>query len=271
MKEYFEIVDVMGRRILDAYGDPTIEVEVTLDDGTLGRASVPSCEDDPENINTEIAEALLGLNALDQSNIDKILTDVDGSEDCSRLGAGAIFASSLACAKAAAEAAGVSLYNYIGGVNAKTIPLPIMDIYDDGDFYMVPYMAKDFYEALCICRDALYEQEDGELPAEGGEYRVLSVSELREKYRLVSACECSTLTMLLDNISDIRREGYEPVLMASIGESCESAIADIAVAVNAVMICFGKPGTPGSSEKYNEILRIEEELSDRVKFMQWKE
>ena len=268
MKEYFEIVDVMGRRILDAYGDPTIEVEITLDDGTLGRASVPACDDNPENINTEIAEALLGLNALDQTNIDKILIDVDGSEECTRLGAGAVFASSLACARAAAEGAGLSLYNYIGGINAKTIPLPVVDLYDDGDFYLVPSEAEDFFDALCICRDALDEQEENELPAEGGQYRIISASEFNEKYRFVAAEEYATLTMLLDKISELRREGFEPVLCSSADESCDSSLADIAVAENMGFVCFGKPGMPGSSEKYNEILRIEEELSDRVIFAQ---
>ena len=150
MKQYFEIVDVMAREILDSRGNPTVEVEVTLDDGTIGRAAVPSgastgmyeaCElrdgdksryggkgvqKAVENVNGEIAEAVVGLNALDQTAIDKLLLELDGTPNKTRLGANAILGVSLACAKAAAEATGQSLYNYIGGVNAKTLPVPMI-------------------------------------------------------------------------------------------------------------------------------------------------
>ena len=135
MKQYFEIVDVMAREILDSRGNPTVEVEVTLDDGTVGRAAVPSgastgmyeaCElrdgDKSryngkgvllavENVNHELAEALVGMNVLDQPSIDKMLIDIDGTPNKTRLGANAILGVSLACAKAAAAATGVSLYN----------------------------------------------------------------------------------------------------------------------------------------------------------------
>ena len=135
MKQYFEIVDVMAREILDSRGNPTVEVEVTLDDGTIGRAAVPSgastgmyeaCElrdgdksryggkgvlKAVENVNGEIAEAVVGLNVLDQTAIDKLLLELDGTPNKTRLGANAILGVSLACAKAAAEATGQSLYN----------------------------------------------------------------------------------------------------------------------------------------------------------------
>ena len=146
MKEYFEIVDVLGREILDSRGNPTVEVEVTLDNGVVGRAAVPSgastgiyeaCElrdgdksrylgkgvqKAVENVNGEIAEALNGLNALDQPYIDKILIELDGTPNKTRLGANAMLGVSLAVAKASAEALGLPLYSYIGGVNAKTRP-----------------------------------------------------------------------------------------------------------------------------------------------------
>ena len=146
MKEYFEIVDVLGREILDSRGNPTVEVEVTLDNGVVGRAAVPSgastgiyeaCElrdgdksrylgkgvqKAVENVNGEIAEALNGLNALDQPYIDKILIELDGTPNKTRLGANAMLGVSLAVAKASAEALGLPLYSYIGGVNAKTPP-----------------------------------------------------------------------------------------------------------------------------------------------------
>ena len=135
MKQYFEIVDVMAREILDSRGNPTVEVEVTLDDGTVGRAAVPSgastgiheaCElrdgdkaryggkgvtKAVDNVNGEIAEALLGMNVLDQTAIDKMLIELDGTPNKTRLGANAILGVSLACAKAGALVTGNSLYN----------------------------------------------------------------------------------------------------------------------------------------------------------------
>ena len=133
MKEYFEIVDVLAREILDSRGNPTVEVEVYLEDGTMGRAAVPSgastgiyeacelrdgdkgrymgkgVETAVKNVNTEIAEALIGTNVLDQVAIDKMLIDLDGTPNKSRLGANAILGASLACAKAAAESLDTSL------------------------------------------------------------------------------------------------------------------------------------------------------------------
>ncbi|MBR4099036.1 MAG: phosphopyruvate hydratase, partial [Clostridium sp.] len=156
MKQIIEIVDVLGREILDSRGNPTVEVEVYLDDGTVGRAAVPSgastgiyeaCElrdGDKDrylgkgiltavnNVNTEIAEALIGTNVLDQTAIDQMLIDLDGTPNKSRLGANAILGASLACAKAAAESLGTSLYNYIGGVNTKQLPVPMMNILNGG-------------------------------------------------------------------------------------------------------------------------------------------
>ena len=185
MKQYFEIVDVMAREILDSRGNPTVEVEVTLDDGTIGRAAVPSgastgmyeaCElrdgekgryggkgvlKAVENVNGEIAEAVVGLNVLDQTSIDKLLLELDGTPNKTRLGANAILGVSLACAKAAAEATGQSLYNYIGGVNAKTLPVPMMNVLNGGahadnsvdiqDFMIMPVGAENFREALRMC------------------------------------------------------------------------------------------------------------------------
>ena len=191
MKQYFEIVDVMAREILDSRGNPTVEVEVTLDDGTVGRAAVPSgastgmyeaCElrdGDKrryggkgvtmavENVNGEIAEALLGLNVLDQTSIDKMLIDIDGTPNKTRLGANAILGASLACAKAAAEATGQSLYNYIGGVNARTLPDPMMNVLNGGahatgsnvdiqEFMIMPVGAESFKEALRMCAEVFH-------------------------------------------------------------------------------------------------------------------
>ena len=128
MKDYFEIKDVMAREIFNLDGDRTIEAEVSLDDGSVGRAAVSAKMVDgkepalaAENVNTEIAEALLGLNALDQSYVDSILMDIDG-DNGKRLGTNATLAVSFAVAKAASLSSGLSLYNYIGGVTAKQVP-----------------------------------------------------------------------------------------------------------------------------------------------------
>lgn len=136
MKQYFEIVDVTAREVVGLIFEPTVEVEITLDDETVGRASVPSGMKNArevsiavDNVNMEISEAILAMNALDQPSIDRLLLEIDGTDNASRLGANALMAVSLACAKAAAESSGLSLYNYIGGVNAKMIP----DMTDAGE------------------------------------------------------------------------------------------------------------------------------------------
>ncbi|MBQ6719240.1 MAG: phosphopyruvate hydratase, partial [Oscillospiraceae bacterium] len=176
------ITKIHGREILDSRGNPTVEVEVYLADGSIGRASVPSgastgiyeaCElrdGDPgrylgkgvsnavHNVNTEIAEALLGANVLDQAAIDRALIELDGTPNKSRLGANAILGVSLACAKAAAASLGQSLYRYIGGSNAKMLPVPMMNILNGGahasnnvdiqEFMIMPVSAPSWREAL---------------------------------------------------------------------------------------------------------------------------
>src|SRR5699024_9565945 len=146
MKQLLEIADIIGREILDSRGNPTVGVEVVLEDGTVGRAAVPSgastgiyeaCElrdgdksryngkgvlTAVKNVNTVIADALIGENVLNQPAIDKKLIELDGTPNKTNLGANAILGVSLACAKAAAQSMGLSMYNYIGGVNAKQLP-----------------------------------------------------------------------------------------------------------------------------------------------------
>ena len=190
MKQYIEIVDVLAREIIDSRGNPTVEVEVTLEEGTVGRAAVPSgastgiyeaCElrDGDKsrylgkgvekavfNCNTEIADALIGMNVLDQVDIDKTLIELDGTPNKSRLGANAILGASLACAKAAAEALGLSLYSYVGGVNAKTLPVPMMNILNGGahatnnvdiqEFMIMPVGAGSWKEALRMCAEVFH-------------------------------------------------------------------------------------------------------------------
>ncbi len=190
MKSYIAIEGIAAREILDSRGNPTVEVEVYTEGDFVGRAAVPSgastgafeaCElrdgdknrymgqgvlKAVENVNGEISDALLGLNVLDQPYIDKTIIELDGTKDKSRLGANACLAVSLACAKAAAAALGQSLYNYIGGANAKTLPVPMMNIINGGkhadnsiscqEFMIMPVGAKSFSEALRWCSEVFH-------------------------------------------------------------------------------------------------------------------
>ncbi|HOY20590.1 MAG TPA: phosphopyruvate hydratase [Haliscomenobacter sp.] len=176
------IVDVHARQILDSRGNPTVEVEVTTEDGYFGRAAVPSgastgkheaveLRDNDKsqylgkgvnkavsNVIEEIADELIGLDAMEQVYIDKLLIELDGTENKGKLGANAILGVSMAVAKAAAEASGQSLYRYIGGVNATTLPVPMMNILNGGshadnsidfqEFMIMPTGAPTFSEAL---------------------------------------------------------------------------------------------------------------------------
>lgn len=176
------IVDVHARQILDSRGNPTVEVEVTTEDGYFGRAAVPSgastgkheaveLRDNDKsqylgksvnkavsNVIEEIADELIGLDATEQVYIDKLLIDLDGTENKSKLGANAILGVSMAVAKAAAEACGQPLYRYIGGVNATTLPVPMMNILNGGshadnsidfqEFMIMPIGAPTFSEAI---------------------------------------------------------------------------------------------------------------------------
>jgi len=177
-----EIVAVKAREILDSRGNPTIEVDVWLDTGYMGRAAVPSGastgsrealelrDGDPkrymgkgvlravQNVNEEIAPRIIGLNAQDQTSIDRILIALDGTENKSRLGANAILGVSMAVAKAAAEEAGLPLYRYLGGVAANLLPVPFMNVINGGkhadnnldiqEFMIVPLNVPSFQEAL---------------------------------------------------------------------------------------------------------------------------
>lgn len=424
MKQIIEIADVLGREILDSRGNPTVEVEVFLDDGTVGRAAVPSgastgiyeaCElrdgdkgrylgkgvsQAVEHVNTEIAQALVGLNALDQAEIDKLLIELDGTANKSRLGANAILGASLACAKAAAEALGQSLYSYIGGVNAKTLPVPMMNILNGGahatnnveiqEFMVMPVGAPSFKEGLRMCAEVFHAlksvlkengtpaagvgDEGGYAPNLGADEDALKVivqaiekagyksgsdfmiaidaassewweedqkcyiqpksgrrltqQELVEMWKgfaerypiisledgmaetdwegwamltqaigdkvqlvgddlfvtnverlstgiekhvgnsiLIKVNQIGTLTETLDAIQMANRAGYTAVVSHRSGETEDTTIADIAVAVNAGQIKTGAPSRTDRVAKYNQLLRIEEELGSAAQFL----
>ena len=190
MKDYIAIEGIVAREILDSRGNPTVEVEVYVEGDFVGRAAVPSGastgafeayelrDGDPkrymgqgvlkavENVNNEIADALLGYNVLDQTDIDRLLIDLDGTPNKSRLGANACLAVSLACAKAAAAALGLSLYSYIGGVNSKVMPVPMMNIINGGkhadnsiscqEFMIMPVGATSLRQALQWCAEVFH-------------------------------------------------------------------------------------------------------------------
>ena len=420
MKDYFEIVDVKALEILDSRGNPTVEVEVTLDDGTVGRAAVPSgastgiheaCElrdgdkgrylgkgtlTAVKNVNTEIAEALLGQNALDQPAIDKILIELDGTPNKTRLGANAMLGASLACAKAAANALGLPLYQYVGGCNAKTLPVPMMNVLNGGahatssnvdiqEFMIMPVGAPNFAEALRMCAEVFHtlkkvvpasgvgdeggyaptldSDEDalkalvtaiekagykpGEdfriaidcavsdwydadkkvyhLPKRGidmtsaelvamyedfvAKYPIISIEDglgeddwdgwklmtdkLGDKIQivgddlfvtnvervkmgiakkvansvLIKLNQIGTLTETLDAIQLAHRAGYTAVISHRSGETEDTTIADLTVAVNAGQIKTGAPSRTDRVAKYNQLLRIEDELDDVAKYL----
>jgi len=415
--QYFEIVDVVGREILDSRGNPTVEVEVWLDNGVVGRAAVPSgastgifeacelrdgdkgrylgkgVEQAVAHVNEEIAEALAGLNAMDQVSIDRLLCELDGTDNKSRLGANAILGASLACAKAAAEALGIPLYRYIGGANAKTLPVPMMNIINGGahasnnvdiqEFMVMPVGADSFREGLRMCAEVFHNlkkvisakggstsvgdeggfapdlgdneealqlimeaikmagfkagadfriaidaassewyQKDGSyvMPKTGKrftkaelvgmwkgfaeKYPIISIEDgmaeddwdgwkqltdaIGDKVQLVGddlfvtnvkrlekgiltgvanailikVNQIGTLTETLDAIQMANRAGYTAIISHRSGETEDTTIADLAVALNAGQIKTGAPSRTDRVAKYNQLLRIEEELFD---------
>jgi len=426
MKAYLEIVDVFAREIMDSRGNPTIEVEVTVENDTgeyIGRAAVPSgastgafeaveLRDDGDrylgkgvltavnNVNETIADELIGMNALEQVAIDNFMIELDGTPNKAKLGANAILGVSMAVARAAALASGLPLYQYIGGMNAKTLPVPMMNILNGGqhadntvdfqEFMIMPVGVETFSEGLRICaeiyhnlkkvlkskglatgvgdeggfapdlataedvldliveaieksgykpgvdikfaldvaatemyKDGIYEFE-GETKAKGldkmitrtsaemvdmyealcQKYPIISIEDgldeddwdgwklltdrLGDKVQivgddlfvtnterlkkgiemgcansiLVKVNQIGTLTETLDAIELAKRNNMTAVISHRSGETEDSTIADIAVAVNAGQIKTGAPARSDRVAKYNQLLRIEEELDD---------
>lgn len=411
------IIEIIGREILDSRGNPTVEVEVILDDGTVGMAAVPSgastgeneaCElrDNDSNrykgkgvlkaveyVNTEISDALEGIVITDQTQIDRILCELDGTPNKSRLGANAILGTSLACAKAAAELLGQPLFRYIGGTNAKVLPAPMMNILNGGkhadntvdiqEFMIVPFAADTFADALRMGAEVFHTlkgvlkskgyntsvgDEGGYAPSlksneeafevileaiekagykpekdillaidvassemwENGKYKMFKSSgklltademidwyiKLCNKYPiaiiedglgendwkgwkkmtkalgskvqligddifvtnpkflirgikegvgnsiLIKLNQIGTLTETLDTISLAHRNGYATIISHRSGETEDTTLADLAVAVNAGQIKTGAPSRTDRVAKYNQLLRIEELLNN---------
>jgi enolase len=415
------IASVHGRQILDSRGNPTVEVDVVLESGALGRAAVPSGASTGEheavelrdgnsgefggkgvtkavaNVNGELAVALAGLDAEDQGELDRVLVELDGTPTKARLGANAILGCSLAAAKAAAAHNSASLYRWIGGAEARMLPVPLLNVINGGvhaqnrldlqEFMVAPAGAGSFSEALRVgaevfhalkgvlherglstgvgdeggfapdlesseqAIEAILEAADraghldrvaialdpaaSELYVDGryelpGEGRTLTPGELidfyatlAERYPLVSVedgldengwaewrtmthaigdrlqlvgddlfvtnvrflergiaegvanailvkvNQIGTLSETLDTIDVARRAGYATVISHRSGETEDTTIADIAVAVNAGQIKAGAPSRSDRVAKYNQLLRIEEELGADAVFPGW--
>lgn len=409
------ITDLHAREILDSRGNPTVEVEMTLEDGTFARAAVPSgastgmfeateLRDGDKsryngkgvlkavnNVNSEIADAVLGWDASDQRGLDHILINLDGTENKSRLGANAILGVSLAAAHAAAASAGLPLYQYLGGVNAHNLPVPMMNIMNGGahadnnvdiqESMIMPVGAPSFHEGLRMCAEIYHALKDvlkkkglstavgdeggyapdlpsneaameviceaiekagytagkdvalatdvaaSELLGDDGlyhlagdhtaktademiafyeklidEYPIISIEDglgeedwdgwkkltdaLGKKVQLVGddlfvtntkrlskgihlgvansilikLNQIGTLTETFEAVQMAQRSGYTAVISHRSGETADTTIADVAVALNAGQIKTGAPGRTERVAKYNQLLRIEEDL-----------
>ncbi|ELC8340107.1 phosphopyruvate hydratase [Clostridium perfringens] len=420
MKQYIEIIDVVARQILDSRCFPTVEVEVYLEDGTVGRAAVPSgastgiyeavelrdgdkdkylgkgVEKAVANVNDTIAEEIIGLNVLDQAYIDKTLIELDGTKNKGKLGANAILGVSLAVAQAAANYLGMPLYQYIGGVNAKVLPVPMMNIINGGshadnsvdiqEFMIMPvgfdcferavracaevYHAlkktlnskgystgvgdeggfapnlksnaeaievileaiekagyepgKEFFIAIDAASSEYYKDGKYVLEHEGktltaaemvdffedwvNKYPIISIEDgmaeedwegwklmterLGKKVQLVGddlfvtnterlktgiekgiansilikLNQIGTLTETLNAIEMANRSGYTAVVSHRSGETEDTTIADLVVAVNAGQIKTGAPARSERVAKYNQLIRINEELGEVAEY-----
>ena len=416
-----EIADVFAREILDSRGNPTIEVEVILETGAMGRASVPSgastgkrealelrdgnkkrymgkgVQKAVANVNDEIGPQLMGLESSEQAFIDKIMIEMDGTENKGKLGANAILGVSLAVAKASAEEAGQPLYRYIGGVNAKEMPVPMMNILNGGahadnnvdiqEFMVMPVGAKNFTDAVRIGAEVFHSLKsvlkakgyNTSVGDEGGfapnlksneeavemvlagiekagykpgkdvmlaidaaasefyekgayvfkksdkskkssdqmikfyetwvkKYPIISIEDglaegdwegwknltdaLGKKVQivgddifvtnpkilkkgieegiansiLIKLNQIGTLTETLDTIEMAKKAGYTNVISHRSGETEDTTLADLAVATNAGQIKTGSLSRTDRVAKYNQLIRIEEELDEEAMF-----
>ena len=418
MKNNPVIQNILGREILDSRGNPTVEVEVLLSDGSFGRAAVPSgastgiyeaCElrdgdkgrylgkgvlKAVEAVNGEIAQNICGMDAYDQVGLDNTMIALDGTANKTRFGANAILGVSLAVARAAANSLDLPLYRYIGGVNGKTLPVPMMNVLNGGahasnnvdiqEFMIMPVGASSFREALRMCAEVFHtlkkvvpstgvgdeggyapnlasdedalkalveaieksgykpgedfmlamdaavsewynkEKEVYELPKAGktmtrqemvdmwvnfaGKYPIISLEDgmgeedwegwkmltdaLGGKLQLVGddlfvtntarlstgiekgvansilikVNQIGTLTETLDAIQMANRAGYTAVVSHRSGETEDTTIADLSVALNAGQIKTGAPSRTDRVCKYNQLLRIEEDLGESAQY-----
>src|SRR2546423_974291 len=302
------IVDVVAREILDSRGNPTVEADVLIESGVMGRAAVPSGastgsrealelrDQDKgryggkgvlkavEHINTEISEAIMGLDAQEQSFIDKTLIELDGTDNKSRLGANAILAVSMAVAKAAAEESGLPLYRYFGGSGGMQMPVPMMNVINGGahasnnldiqEFMIVPVGAASFREAL-RCGAEIFHALKSLLESkrlsttvgdEGGFAPNLPSNEAGLQLVLEAIERAGYHAGTNVALALAKRSGYTAVISHRSGETEDTTISDIAVGMNALQIKTGSLSRSDRVAKYNQLLRIEEDLGDAVSY-----
>src|SRR5260221_117035 len=287
------IEDVAAREILDSRGNPTIEVEVLLMSGESGVAAVPSgastgaheaveLRDGDKsryggkgvltavnNVNEAIREAIVGLDATDQVTLDELMIELDGTPNKGALGANAILGVSLAVAKAAANTQQQPLYRYLGGVSARTLPVPMMNILNGGkhadnstdmqEYMILPVGALSFREALRMgaevyqsLKKVLHGKKlNTNVGDEGGFAPTLSSN--REALEVVVAA-----------IEVAKRVSFRAVVSHRSGETEDTTIADLVVATNAGQIKTGAPARSERVAKYNRLLTIEDELGEKT-------
>src|SRR5207237_1322984 len=314
-----EIVDVHAREILDSRGNPTIECEVTVASGSIARAAVRSGASTGEheahelrdgeknryggkgvrtaceNVRSRIAPRLVGMDAADQEGIDRLMIELDGTPTKKALGANAILGVSLAAARAAAMSFGIPLYRYLGGLNARTLPVPLMNILNGGahadsnvdiqEFMVVPWGAPTFAEALRMGAEIFHAlksvlksrkyftgvgDEGGFAPSLKSNREALeAIAEAIGKagFKLGSANavlikvnQIGTLTETLECVRMSHQNGYRTVMSHRSGETEDAYIADLAVACDCGQIKTGSASRSDRIAKYNQLLRIEEEL-----------
>ena len=348
---YLEIEKVVGREILDSRGNPTVEAEVYLLDGTVGRGTAPSgastgefealelrdgdkarylgkgVQKAVENINTTINDAIEGLDASDIYAVDAAMIAADGTKDKSKLGANAILAVSIACCRAAATALEIPLYRFLGGVSGNRLPVPMMNIVNGGchalssgldvqEFMIMPVGAPSFKECLRWCAEVFHAlasilKERGLATSEEliehwaklcEKYPIISIEDgldeedwegwqkltarLGDKVQLVGddlfvtnterlakgielgagnailikLNQIGSVSETLEAIKMAHKAGYTAISSHRSGETADTTIADLAVALNTCQIKTGAPSRSERVAKYNQLLRIEEEL-----------
>ena len=286
---YLEIESVVGREILDSRGNPTVEAEITLADGTVARGCAPSGASTGEfealelrdgdkgrylgkgvtkaveNINTVIADAVVGMDASDIYAIDAAMIKADGTKDKSNLGANAILAVSIAACRAAAASLDMPLYRFLGGVNGNRLPVPMMNILNGGahatntvdtqEFMIMPVGAPSFKEGLRWCAEVFHALASI-LKAKG---LATSVGDEGGFAPNLSSDE-ETIETILEAIKMAHKAGYTAISSHRSGETEDTTIADLAVALNTCQIKTGAPSRTERVAKYNQLLRIEEQL-----------
>src|SRR5438445_747723 len=300
------ITDIIGREILDSRGNPTVEVDVVLEDGSKGRAAVPSGASTGTHeavelrdggkrylgkgvrravdaINGEIFDAVGGMDAEAQAKIDETLIALDGTPNKGRMGANAILGVSLAVAKAAAIAGAQPLYRYVGGVSARLLPVPMMNIVDGGvhadnpidfqEFMIMPVGAAGMAEVDFRGWKRVTDLIGNKCQLVGDDLMVTNVTRLTDCIKkgvansiLVKVNQIGTLTEALAAVETAHKAGYTAVMSHRSGETEDSTIADLAVATNCGQIKTGSLARSDRTAKYNQLLRIEEELGPQARY-----